>query len=165
LFEQALLGERVVGVGDQHLGLVHARVLEVAGDLRGALVGAGRAAERAGRHGDDEGLAVLHAFQLLLQHQGLRAGFPGMRMRGVGHSSLWPSMAAKLKSMPGESTKRVVVEGLAAFQLDGFLGGVDAGGVVEHHVDAALLQAVVADLQSSILPWPEMTSFDSGQEV
>jgi hypothetical protein len=81
LFEQPLLGEGVVGIEDQHLGFVLAVVLEVAGDLRGALVGAGRAAERAGRHGEHEGLPPsFMASSLLLQRQRLRAGFPGVRV-------------------------------------------------------------------------------------
>ena len=53
--------------------------LEIADDLAGAFVGAGRATVGRFRDGDDEGAAIQQVDQLFAQCDGLRAGFPGMQ--------------------------------------------------------------------------------------
>ena len=78
VLEQPLLGEGVLGVEHDQLRL-RLPGLEVVGDQAGALVGAGRAAERIGRRRHDDDAAVLHGLELAAQQQRLLAGLPGVR--------------------------------------------------------------------------------------
>ncbi len=75
--EQALLGEGVLGVEDDELGAWLPGLQEMRDQAR-PLIGAGRAAERIGRGGDDDEAAILHRLQLAAQQQGLLAGLPGV---------------------------------------------------------------------------------------
>ena len=61
--EQPLLGERILGVEQDELRF-RLPGLQVVRDQAGALVGAGRAAERIGRRRHDDEAAILHRFQL-----------------------------------------------------------------------------------------------------
>ena len=84
VLEQPLLGEGVLGVEDDQLRL-RLFGLEIMRDQAGALVGAGRAAERIGRRRDHDEAAILHGLELLAQQQRLRSGLPGVRhLRGRG---------------------------------------------------------------------------------
>ena len=76
--EQGLLGELFLGVEDNDFRLRLVR-FEVEGDQAGALIGAGRAAERIGRRRNDHGAAIGHGFELLAQQGGLRSRLPSVR--------------------------------------------------------------------------------------
>ncbi len=120
---------------------------EIGRHLRGALVRTGRAAERAGGHRDDKGAAIGHGFQLLLQHQGLWAG-----LVGVGHVAIGERFAVAFHTRvveidAGGQHHRVVSKCRAAFQGNRFLDRIDRGHLVEHDIDAALLEAVIANFQ------------------
>jgi hypothetical protein len=83
LLEQILLEEAVLGIEDDDLR-PRLMALEVIRHHRGALIGAGRAAERVRRRHDDEEAAVRHGVKLPLQQLGLPPGDPGMWQHGGG---------------------------------------------------------------------------------
>ena len=132
LLEQRRLGLHVgVGVEDEHLR-AWLRRLEVAGDLAGAFVRAGRAAVRRLGDGDGVDAAVGHRFELLSQRECFRARLPCLQDRALLVRGLQARDAVPHQLDAGRHNELVVADRSSRCERGAFRRRVDARDGVLH---------------------------------
>ena len=140
-FEQGALGEVFLRVQNEDLGrrVLH---LELMGDHRNPLIGAGRAAigVRGGDHG--KSAALRHRLDLRLQKLRLRSGLVGVRHR-FGHVERPARHGIVHKIDPRCDHQTIIGQHIAIAQGDGAGRTVHAGRHVLHHIDAHARQRAI----------------------
>ena len=143
LFEQRpLRGDVWVGIQNQHLGFGFV-LLEVMRHLAGTLIRAGRAAVRGFGDADGKHAAIVHGLELFAQGQGLGACFPSMQDLARGIGGLQTFHAVQYQINARREHQLVVANARTAGQGHSFLGRVDAGHIVAHHVHAMVARELV----------------------
>ncbi len=125
-FEQRLLRlHLVVGVENDDLGLGLV-LFEVGGHQRGALIRAGRAAERGFGHRQGEHAAVGHGLDLLAQRHGLGAGLHGNEQLARFIRGFQSLDRIEHQIDAGRDHELVVLQRIAVGELHGVGGRIDA---------------------------------------